>query len=126
LDKESKLTKFHGLPQVEIGDIIIVKHKINSKVFELEDIACWEKHHSIKTIGMVEKKFNSWSYETKQELKQAVKDCKERAKFIIKDKDMILIQCKHDSIPYNVGVWCGNSYNADEMTSVSFQKLMVT
>lgn len=110
--------------EIKIGDIIVVRNRHSSKVFQLNDIACWEKYHSIKTIGMEEIEFKSWNYKTKKQLQKAIKDTLKKARFIFHNNDKIIIRCRHDSVPYTITTWHGNSYKPKEITQVYFRKMM--
>ena len=112
------------IPELRLGDIVEVKHGKESKIFELEDIACWEKVHEIKTINMEEKKFYKYQFDTKKALQEAKEKTLKKAKWTLYNDDKIIIRCSHDSTFYTVWVRCGNSYNPKEITSVSFQKVM--
>jgi NMD protein affecting ribosome stability and mRNA decay len=112
------------IPELRIGDIVEVKCGKESKIFELEDIACWEKVHEIKTINMEEKKFYKYHFDTMKAMKEAKQKILKKAKWTLYNDDKIIIKCSHDSTFYTVWVRRDNSYNPEEITFVSFQKVM--
>lgn len=112
------------MPEIKIGDLIEVRWNGQFKIYELDDIACWEKNHSIKTVNFAEHvtKYHSYQWKSKKEFDGELKRIRTKAKLIFKSGDKLLIKCSHDSVPYTLDV---DSWH-DEMRSVHFRKMMTT
>lgn len=109
-----------ALPELVIGDIFIVKYKKDIKVFELNDIALWEELQVIKTVDIYEHRMR---YLPRKADKIKFKQVKDKAKFTLKHGDIVTVQCRKDSTPYQVRVRSGWK-NPEIIGQVHFQKMM--
>lgn len=114
-----------AMHEIKIGDLIEVKWNKQFKIYKLNDVACWSKDHSIKTIDFVEHELRYWSHDwkNKSEYLKHVSKLRKNAKIAVKDGDKILINCTHDSVPYVIFV---NLWNKKEMRGVHFRKMTTT
>jgi len=109
-----------AVPEIRIGDLVKVTLAKDSKVYELVDIAVWNKAQTIKTIEMQELKL---PYDPTKKDKILFKKKQSKAKIRLRHNDRIMIKTKTDAKPYQVFV--SSAYQNDkEIGKVFFTKLM--
>lgn len=109
-----------AIPEIKVGDLVKVTLAKDSRVYELVDIAVWNKAQTIKTIEMQELKL---PYDPTKKDKQVHKKKLAKAKIKLRHNDRILIKTKTDTKPYQVFI--SSAYQNDkEIGKVFFTKLM--
>lgn len=108
-------------PELTIGSTLIVKHKNDSRIYELTDIAVWEKSKTIKTIKVEQIKLPYFpSDKEKKELDEIRKSCK----IMLRNEDKVIVKTGGDSKVYQIIVrarW----KKEDEIGGVNFNKKML-
>ena len=107
-------------PELEIGTKVLVIHRNDTRIYELNDIAIWKHAKTIKTIDIEEVRLPYFaSDEEKKEFDIIRKSCEIR----LRHEDKLIIKTDTDSRIYQVMVH-GRYNNNDEIGRVYFNKVM--